>query len=53
MGYFFHEIAMYEKYSEDDIRGNCMNSYAVLLMRKSVYVLSVPVKSLISCFFVC
>ncbi|CAG5128462.1 unnamed protein product, partial [Candidula unifasciata] len=25
--------AMYEKYNEDDIRGNCMNSYAVLLMQ--------------------
>ncbi|CAL1540086.1 unnamed protein product [Lymnaea stagnalis] len=25
--------AMYEKYTEDDIRGNCMNSYAVLLMQ--------------------
>ncbi|XP_059170244.1 exocyst complex component 2-like [Physella acuta] len=25
--------SMYEKYSEDDIRGNCMNSYAVLLMQ--------------------
>ncbi|XP_005101772.1 exocyst complex component 2 [Aplysia californica] len=24
---------MYEKYKEDDIRGNCMNSYAVLLMQ--------------------
>jgi len=24
---------MYKKYQEDDIRGNCMNSYAVLLMQ--------------------
>ncbi|KAK0062725.1 exocyst complex component 2 [Biomphalaria pfeifferi] len=24
---------MYKKYNEDDIRGNCMNSYAVLLMQ--------------------
>lgn len=31
-------VETYEKFGADDIRGKCMDSYAVLLMRKYMFI---------------